>query len=352
MYAPPTADAQLTFLRQLQRVLNEGSVTATYKYALILALADLAVLHGDDSGAPLVLARRDIAAAMIRLYWRQAAPFPGVRGRSPEVLRQSTLRQAEIITIIQRVRDAHGSSLPRLQQQPMAWQRLVSQVSDRVRKHPLWRLQRVGDQILPFLYPHESDATIVTLFPGAAYCLRVFHPMIVDLVQGAWIRYVRAHNLEMFAEATDISTFLFGSERSSLKECRALLAVVDESRCFYCQRLVSEMAAVDHFIPWARYPVDLGHNLVLAHRDCNGAKSDTLAAEEHLSHWLERNHRYGSALSQGFEVAGFPHDMEASESIARWAYGQTALANGQVWVKGRVLRPLSTAWGQLFEQAL
>src|SRR5215216_7975649 len=107
MYPPPTADAQLTFLRQLQRVLNEGSVTATYKYALILALADLAVLHGDDSGAPLMLARRDIAAAMIRLYWRQAAPFPGVRGRAPEILRQSTLRQAEIITIIQQFRDAY-----------------------------------------------------------------------------------------------------------------------------------------------------------------------------------------------------------------------------------------------------
>ena len=28
---------------------------------------------------------------------------------------------------------------------------------------------------------------------------------------------------------------------------------------------------VDHFIAWSRYPVDLGHNLVLAHNGCNEA---------------------------------------------------------------------------------
>jgi hypothetical protein len=35
---------------------------------------------------------------------------------------------------------------------------------------------------------------------------------------------------------------------------------------------------VDHFIPWSRYPADLGHNFVLAHDRCINAKSDYLAA--------------------------------------------------------------------------
>jgi hypothetical protein len=34
--------------------------------------------------------------------------------------------------------------------------------------------------------------------------------------------------------------------------------------------------------------------------------------------------------------------------IAQWAYQQTAKANGQVWVKERVLQHLSPGWLQCF----
>ena len=40
---PPTADEQVAFLANLQRLLAEGSFVATYKHALLLALADLSV---------------------------------------------------------------------------------------------------------------------------------------------------------------------------------------------------------------------------------------------------------------------------------------------------------------------
>ena len=33
-------------------------------------------------------------------------------------------------------------------------------------------------------------------------------------------------------------------------------------------------AHIDHFIPWPRYPIDLGHNFVLAHAGCSSAKAD------------------------------------------------------------------------------
>jgi hypothetical protein len=36
--------------------------------------------------------------------------------------------------------------------------------------------------------------------------------------------------------------------------------------------------AVNHFVPWSRYPRDLAHNLVLAHGGCNSRKSDLLGA--------------------------------------------------------------------------
>jgi hypothetical protein len=51
----PTADQQITFLTNVQRILSEGQFTATYKYALLQALADIAVEVGDDSGDVIVV---------------------------------------------------------------------------------------------------------------------------------------------------------------------------------------------------------------------------------------------------------------------------------------------------------
>ena len=50
---PPTAEGQLAFLRSLQRLLDEGSFTSSYKFALLHAIADLCVIKGHDSGAEL-----------------------------------------------------------------------------------------------------------------------------------------------------------------------------------------------------------------------------------------------------------------------------------------------------------
>ena len=50
MTPPPSPEAQLAFLSKLQRLFAEGDFTATYKFALLIALADLAVERGRDDG--------------------------------------------------------------------------------------------------------------------------------------------------------------------------------------------------------------------------------------------------------------------------------------------------------------
>jgi hypothetical protein len=40
---PPTSDEQIRFLVNLQRLLDEGLFVASYKFALLLSLADLSV---------------------------------------------------------------------------------------------------------------------------------------------------------------------------------------------------------------------------------------------------------------------------------------------------------------------
>ncbi len=342
-WAPPAPQAQVEFLLTLQRLLAEGSFVATYKFALLHALADLALVKGDDSGAPLALSTADISSRMAELYWRQAAPYSGGTHRH-EVLRHATGSQAAIVNELLAARQDAEGSLSRFRRDPAAWWALVRRVDRVVRQMPLWKLQTVGTERLGFLYDNVDGGTSIELKPGVAWCLRAYYSLVTELVRSAWLRFIRRHNPGLESGA-DLGTFLFGSERCDLSPYLPLLREVQRGECFYCERrLVGEGAAVDHFIPWSRYSVDLGHNFVLAHGTCNGRKSDLLAAERHLERWVERNERTGLWLAEAFGEAGLPADMDASVGVARWAYAQTARANGQVWTHGTELEHLSGSW--------
>ena len=43
MSREPTAEEQLVFLAKIQRIFAEGEFTATYKFALLVSLAELAI---------------------------------------------------------------------------------------------------------------------------------------------------------------------------------------------------------------------------------------------------------------------------------------------------------------------
>ena len=58
----PSAEAQVQFIANIERILSEGSFVATYKYALLVALVELAIEYGNESDCELVLPIRDIAA--------------------------------------------------------------------------------------------------------------------------------------------------------------------------------------------------------------------------------------------------------------------------------------------------
>jgi 5-methylcytosine-specific restriction endonuclease McrA len=184
--------------------------------------------------------------------------------------------------------------------------------------------------------------------PGVAYCLRVFYELLRDLIQGAWVRFVQKLNANRLGNVADLGTFLFGQERANLDAYRPILMDVQGGACLYCQKNLSKLAQVDHFIPWSRYAADLGQNFVLAHDRCNNAKSDYLAAEQHLAAWAERNRLHQEELQARLLEAGLPCDLSATVQITRWVYQQTEKANGLVWVAEKVLEHLSPVWPQCF----
>ena len=302
------------------------------------------MLQGDDSGAPLALATRDLADQFVRLYWRQAVPFPGTGVDGP--LKQNTGRQARVVRVVREARASYDGRLGRMQGSD-DWDPLLSDVDATVRKMPLWKLQTIGSERVEFLYEDREaeNPREIVLKPGVAWCFRAFHALITEMVQGAWTQYVRRTNAHLLGPEAELRWFLFGTERRDLSRYRDVLDDLQAGRCFYCDgRLRRDAVCVDHFVPWRRYPFDLGHNFVLAHDGCNGRKGDRLAAVPHLRRWAERNHEHLYELPRRFDQAGLVHDREASLRITRWAYGQVARAGGQVWVEKEVLVRLGGEW--------
>ncbi len=76
----PDEREQLQFLFKIQRLLGEGSFTASYKFALLNALADIAVEKGHETGEPHWISLEDIAEKFIQYYWPQSAPYPSSGG--------------------------------------------------------------------------------------------------------------------------------------------------------------------------------------------------------------------------------------------------------------------------------
>jgi len=339
----PAPGFQVRFLQNLQRLLSEGMFVATYKYALLLALADISVEKGDDSGAQLEIPTRLIAEKFIAYYWRHSIPY--IQGGSGKLLRQNTGKPAAILCRVQEVRRESGDSLATVARDESTWRGLVSVVDAVVRDMPLWKLQTVGTGQMEFLYENLGRGRTITLKPGVAYCHRQFYGLIGDLVRGAWVRYIRHYNKEALGTTADLSEFLFGSERSSLATVQPILQDLQHGQCFYCHRSIRRDAAhVDHFIPWSRYPIDLGHNFVLSHGSCNSSKSDHLAAVDHLAAWAERNSQHGEELVRELNSREVVHDLEASKQIAHWAYTQVETSGGLTWIRGKELVPLRPTW--------
>lgn len=338
-----TPERQLEFLGNLQRILNEGSFVATYKYALIRVLADFSVERSAAADGSLVIPLNDLAERFIEIYWRQAAPFRGRR-----TLVAATGNQAVLITRIAAIRES-TATLSEARRTPR-WLALVRSTKSLLLGQPLWRLQRVGDELLECFYANRLEDGAIHLKPGVAACFAVQFPVVQALVQLAWLRMVQQLplNQELIGQGGDVAQFLFGADRSGLKRLGEMLVEIQRGECFYCQRKLSTTIHVDHFIPWVRYPRDLGHNFVLAHDACNSRKGDLLAGIEHLDRWLERNESRRSELDKIFSEARFFSDAETSLHVAAWSYEQVHRAGGLVWLGGERFEHLTDGWRRRF----
>ncbi len=322
----PSAEDQLVFLSKLQRLFAEGDFTATYKYALLIAMADLAIEVSDDR-----LTHQALAAKFIELYWQQSAPYGTGRGE-PAVLVQNTGNQATVVSAIVSFRNAQPSATVQSAPNLRGYRELIKKVARKVDEQPVTCLQNFGDVTDPFLYEREHDA--IVLRPGVADCLRRFQPLVQQLARSHWVAHIKGNkrNVPILGNQDDLESFLFETPRQALTIIGNGLRGLTNNKCFYCAGTVRE-AEVDHFVPFSLYPRDLAHNFVLAHKTCNGSKSDALAARSHLERWVQFIDHHDADIKEIGQAAGRIADVSTSLSVAHWGYKNAADVGAMAWVK-------------------
>ena len=237
----------------------------------------------------------ELVEKFIELYWQHSLPYSGAvtATNDPQtafILLQNSGRQSALIKNLAEYRSQGITSLSQLKQHP-DWRKLVSKTRATFKDGPLWRLQLLGGSESCFYYPHDKTQSFIALNPGITFCFRRFHDLVVSLARTHWTQKVGDFPLNHAAIGGqgNLTEFLFGRDRNVITKARPVLFDIQQGQCFYCQKPLKETGEVDHFIPWARYPNDLGHNFVLAHSNCNNAKRDHLAAEQHKERWFEQN---------------------------------------------------------------
>ena len=333
------------FAEKVLELLDEGRYTATYKYTVLLALIDVCLEHTESSGAPPdMVTTRQLADKIVELYWPHSVPFAS---RVPAVvLKQNTTGQAEIISDITRFRARHASdpSVPRWESRlrsPDAYEGLVGRVEWKLIEMPLPRLQMMGESHRPFMYEIHWDQRVeqrevtgyqrsqassfdnrVMLKPGVGEYLLQINGLLRPLIQRRWAAMVAQLN---HLEESQLEMFLFGADRTPTAKIRVGLWEIQGRRCFYCDARLAEPVRghVDHFVPWSRYPDDSLDNFVVADERCNGFKSSSLAAADHLARWTRRfadgSSEYAQ-LSDLAQQATWDRQPDRSLNVARAIY--------------------------------
>ncbi len=343
------ADDPIRFAEKLIVLLDQGGFTATYKYAVLIALMDLCLENGGaDGAAPTSITTPQLAARVVALYWPQTRPF-GDRS-----LRQNTGRPAKILSLVREFKREHapdpGCSAFRAERHaPDAYRRLVREVEWKLEQMPLPKLQRIGREVVPFIYTlswtdevkrsefssRDFDNRIL-LQPGVGDHLTRLAGVLRPLIYRQWAAMVARLN-EL--EESKLEEFLFGATRTDLSPVRDPLRELQSSRCFYCGDGMRTDLQVDHFLPWARNPNDSIENLVVAHGRCNAQKSDFLAAGDHVVDWCAHLQAHQADLDTIAADVGWERGRARTVSVVRSIY--THLPDDvRLWHAGNEFVPL------------
>jgi 5-methylcytosine-specific restriction endonuclease McrA len=334
--------------QQVLGVLDAGSKTQTYKFALLVALIDEVLEHVDvDGRAPTSTTGTALADRVVRLYWAQTRPIDA-HGHARQSGQSSGLVD---VAAERRALLAGAGWLPYDSFRgvdPEGEEALRRRARRAICGYAIPLLQRYGSGstavTVPFLYEswaeqrtahddHRGDR--LDLLPGVGDALVSVGPLLRRLVEAEWLTFVHARNRGRVAEPL-LERALFGAARTTLQPARAALLDLQGPACTYCGATTSLEA--DHFLPWSLSRDDALNNLVLACRACNGDKRAQLAGAAPLEEWVARNSKLRPQLAAAARAIGWPDDLAATRSRGRALYRAQAAAVIPFWT-GRARPP-------------
>lgn len=325
---------QIDFISYMQRLLQEGDFSSTYKFAFLHALADICIEKDIQGNGRLKIRFDELIEKLILLYWQHAKPFhTDIELLEGGVLLQNSGKQAKIIADIIELQENGALNISQAKSSKF-WPEIHRNTMRTLKEGPLWRLQILSKQEDCYLYPHDKSLDYIELNPGIADCFRQFHDLVVQFARQGWIEKVSKipKNQMVIGRAGDLSDFLFGTTRNSLKSASELLKEIQRGNCFYCGKSLKGDSEVDHFIPFTKYNNDLGHNFVLAHRTCNNNKRDYLAAPQHRDNWNEQNLILNEATITQELSPYFVCDSARAAQVANWAYEIAEKNGSRFWL--------------------
>ena len=318
-------------IQRLLEVINEGQRDATYKLALLLALIDWVTTHIEGEEVP----TSDLAEIVLGTYFRQTRKYPLTSEKSVQ-LRQGSNSNLRILRSAIDLADNNLGigSIDRIRKlDPDGFVKARTEIEEALVKQPIPRLQIVGKTHIPFLYewnwkPEKALSLIkkaggdhLSLVPGVRAKLVVLGPMLRPIVQQFWVWDV-AKWTKIETQESVLRKHLFGARRVSFpKKFVSALRELQGGKCFYCSASVKTGGAVDHFIPWSKYPNDAIQNLVLACSKCNSQKSDHLGSIDFLKKWISRP---DAELEKVATDVGWESSPEKSRAIVANLYGALA----------------------------
>ncbi len=171
------------------------------------------------------------------------------------------------------------------------------------------------------LYGFDLKEMMIWINP-VSYEFLLKHKFELDkLNYYAWAKYLEKINndnvlvkvLDKLDEAT--------AKRNDLSKYREILRrEFEQDRCFYCGKMITHNAEVDHIIPWKLVKEDRIWNFVLSCKSCNSKKNDKIPEKKIMIKVLERNERIHPETS---ELVATEMKEYSSEAMMRlWSYAK------------------------------
>lgn len=257
--------------------------TSTYKYGFFKSIMD-SLFSGEQTNKGYELSFWTLFSRFSENYWNLVTKYH---------LKQMRYNGSADVSSLERIFDAAVSKsgiIGELEFSSLSEQdrnRIIVEIIKKCKKNVVGALYGNFEGVL---YGFDLKENRIWLNP-VAYEFLLKHKFELDkLNYYSWAKYLEKINsdnvLVRVLDKLDDAT----PKRNDLSIYRRILRdEFEQNKCFYCGKVLSESADVDHIIPWKLVREDRIWNFVLSCKSCNSKKNDRIPEKGFIIRVIDRN---------------------------------------------------------------